>query len=292
MSICGFSTSTAQVNGQEIFFATGGDGPPVLLLHGFPQTHAMWHEVAPKLAAEFTVVATDLRGYGASSKPEGTENYSFRHMAEDQRALMSTLGHDSFHLVGHDRGGRVAHRLALDVPQAVKSLTVMDIIPTHHLLNEVTKEVATAYYHWFFLAQPYPFPETMIGHDPDAYFESCLLGWGAAHLEDFAPEALAAYRTAWRDPDAIRGMCADYRAVLHYDFDLDAADLSRNVDVPSLVMYGVNGAMAKAYDIPGTWADRLSNLTSAAIPGGHFFVDQSPRETTDALTAFLRANAN
>ncbi len=291
MTIPGFSSGTARVNGQDIFFATAGDGPAILLLHGFPQTHAMWHAIAPELAARFTVVAADLRGYGASSKPEGTESYTFRHMASDQLALMAYLGHESFHLVGHDRGGRVAHRLALDTPSAVDSLTVMDIVPTHLLLNEVTKEVATAYYHWFFLAQPYPFPETMIGHDPDEYFESCLLGWGAAKLDDFAPEVLAAYRTAWRNQDAIRGMCADYRAALHFDFDLDAADLDRRVEAPSLVMFGADGAMAKAYDIPGTWTERLNTFTSTAIPGGHFFVDQSPKETAAALLSFLSSDA-
>ena len=287
MTIQGFECGTASVNGQDVFYASGGNGPPVLLLHGFPQTHMMWHAVAPKLATQFTVVCADLRGYGASSKPEGTEFYSFRHMAADQTALMSYLGHERFHLVGHDRGGRVAHRLALDAPDRVASLTVMDIVPTHLLLNEISKEVATAYYHWFFLAQPYPFPETMIAHDPDAYFESCLLGWGAARLDDFAPDALRAYREAWRDKDAIRGMCADYRAAILYDFDLDTQDLARHISAPALVMYGADGAMAKAYDVPATWSDRLENAQSAAVPGGHFFIDQSPVETTQVLANFL-----
>lgn len=277
----------AQVNGQDICYAIQGSGPPVLLLHGFPQTHVMWRPVADVLAARFTVINPDLRGYGNSSKPQGTENYSFRHMAQDQIALMRYLSFDSFHLVGHDRGGRVAHRLALDAPERVRSLTVMDIVPTHLLLDQLTRQVAKAYYHWFFLAQPYPFPETMIGHDPDSYFESCLLGWGAAKLSDFEPEALAAYRTAWRDPEAIRGMCADYRAALEHDFDLDAQDLPRQVTCPALVLFGGQGAMAKAYDVPATWQGRLSNMQAKAIPGGHFFVDQSPQETAEALMRFL-----
>ncbi|WP_300018703.1 alpha/beta fold hydrolase [uncultured Roseobacter sp.] len=277
----------AQVNGQDICYAIQGSGPPVLLLHGFPQTHVMWRPVADMLAAQFTVISPDLRGYGHSSKPRGTENYSFRHMAQDQIALMEHLGFDSFHLVGHDRGGRVSHRLTLDAPDRVRSLTVMDIVPTHLLLDKLTQQVAKAYYHWFFLAQPHPFPETMIGHDPDSYFESCLLGWGAAKLSDFEPEALAAYRTAWRDPEAIRGMCADYRAALGYDFELDAQDLRKQVTCPALVLFGGQGAMAKAYDVPATWQDRLSNMQAKAIPGGHFFVDQSPRETADALMRFL-----
>ncbi len=283
----GFETHSILCGQTEICVATGGSGPPVLLLHGFPQTHAMWHQVAPALAADFTVIAPDLRGYGASGKPAGTEPYSFRHMAADQVALMDALGHGQFHVVGHDRGGRVAHRLALDAPGRVASLTVMDIVPTHLLLDQLTREVATAYYHWFFLAQPAPFPETLIGHDPDAYFESCLLGWGAAQLSDFDPDALAAYRQAWRNPEAIRGMCADYRAALQVDFDLDAADLDRRVTCPSLVLFGAQGAMARAFDVPGTWSDRLSDMSAQSVPGGHFFIDQNPAETLAALRPFL-----
>ena len=286
--IKGFETSRAEVNGVEIAYALGGDGPPVLLLHGFPQTHAMWHAVAPVLARTFTVIAADLRGYGASAKPEGTAPYSFRHMAADQKALMAHLGFDRFHLVGHDRGGRTAHRLALDHPQAVASLVLMDIIPTHLLLDQLNRHVARAYYHWFFLPQPYPFPETMIGHDPDAFFESCLTGWGSTPLSAYDPEALAAYRSAWRDPETIRGMCADYRAALEHDFDLDAADLGRRVDCPALVMFGADGPMGKAYDVPGTWADRLSDMQSKGMPGGHFFIDEYPRETAAALMQFLQ----
>ena len=285
----GFERGTAEVNGERIAYVQGGEGPPVLLLHGFPQTHAMWHAVAPVLAQRFTVVASDLRGYGDSSTPQGTAPYTFRHMAEDQRALMALLGFQRFHLVGHDRGGRTAHRLTLDAPDAVTSLTVMDIVPTHHLLDQLTRHVARAYYHWFFLAQPHPFPETMIGHDPDAYFESCLTGWGSAQLSDFAPAALEAYRQAWRQPEVIRGMCADYRAALDHDFALDAADLGRRVTCPGLVMYGADGAMARSYDVPGTWADRFDHCESAAVPGGHFFVDQSPQETAAAVMAFLDA---
>lgn len=283
----GFSAHTATVNGQTIAFARGGTGPALLLLHGFPQTHAMWHAVAPLLAAHFTVIAPDLRGYGDSSKPQGTENYSFREMAADQSALMTSLGFELFHLVGHDRGARTAHRLALDAPDTVKTLTVMDIIPTHLLLDQLSQQVAKAYYHWFFLAQPAPFPEDMIAHDPDRYYEASLLGWGAAKLSDFNPEALAAYRNAWRDPATIRGMCEDYRAALAYDFDLDAADLHRRVDCPALVMWGADGAMGRAYDVADTWSDRLSDMRGLGIPGGHFFVDQYPEETATALLDFL-----
>ena len=285
--LAGFTAHTAEIDGQRIAYARGGDGPPVLLLHGFPQTHAMWHAIAPRLARRFTVIAADLRGYGASAKPPGTAPYSFRAMAADQAGLMAQLGFERFHLVGHDRGGRVAHRLALDHGARLLSLTVMDIVPTHHLLEPLTREVARAYYHWFFLAQPAPFPETLIGHDPDAYFESCLVGWGAARLADFDATALAAYRASWRDPETIRGMCADYRAALDIDFADDAADLGRTVDCPALVMYGAGGAMARAYDVPATWADRLSDMRAVAIPGGHFFPDEHPAETAEALLDFL-----
>ncbi|MEL7097858.1 MAG: alpha/beta hydrolase [Pseudomonadota bacterium] len=286
--ISGFNEHMVEANGQTIACSTsGGTGPAVLLLHGFPQTRAMWHSIAPALAERFTVVAADLRGYGASSKPSGTEPYRFRHMAQDMATLMAALGHDRFHLVGHDRGARVAHRLALDHGARVASLTLMDIVPTHLLLTELRHEVARAYYHWFFLAQPYPKPERMIGADPDAYFESLLGAWGPDGLAAFHPDALAAYRAAWRLPDTIRGMCADYRAALDHDVVDDAEDLGRRVDCPALVLYGANGIMARQFDVPGTWADRLAGMRSAAIPGGHFFPDTAPVATTEALLAFL-----
>lgn len=284
----GFTDHSAEVNGQTIAYSRAGDGPPMLLLHGFPQTRAMWRGVAPALAARFTVIAADLRGYGASSKPEGVAAYTFRQMAADQRRLMQTLGFEHFHLVGHDRGARTAHRLALDAPPgAVLSLTLMDIVPTHHLLSHLGREVAAAYYHWFFLAQPAPFPETLIGHDPDHFFETCLTGWGGATLEDFQPEALYAYRQSWRWPDTIAAMCNDYRAALAHDFSHDAADLGRRVACPALVLYGVDGAMARHYDVPATWAERLDDMRARAIPGGHFFVDLHPDETAEALLDFL-----
>ncbi len=278
----------AEVNGQSIAYTCQGSGPAVLLLHGFPQTQAMWREVASKLAQSFTVVTADLRGYGHSSKPEGVEAMSFRKIGADQLALMRWLGHKRFHLVGHDRGARTAHRMALDSPASVASLTLMDIIPTHLLLSDLRQEVARAYYHWFFLAQPAPFPEEMIAADPDRYFESCLLGWGGATLEDFPPEALSAYRQSWRNPACIHTMCNDYRAAIDVDFAHDAEDLDRQVTCPALVLYGATGAMAKHYDVEATWASRLADMRAEAIPGGHFFVDQHPEQTADALFAFLK----
>lgn len=263
-----------------------GNGPPVLLLHGFPQTRAMWHAIAPTLARDFTVITADLRGYGDSTKPPRMQDMSFRAMARDQVALMAHLGFERFHLVGHDRGARTAHRLALDHGDAVRSLGLLDIVPTHLLLGDLSQEVARAYYHWFFLAQPAPFPETLIGHDPDAYFESCLAGWGGG-MGGFDAGALAAYRAAWRKPDCIRSMCNDYRAAIDVDFALDAADLGRKVTAPALVVYGADGIMGRAFDVPATWADRLGSIQSSALPGGHFFPDTHPDETANLLHSFL-----
>ena len=285
--IDGFETHNAQVNGQTITYSTGGTGPALLLLHGFPQTRAMWRHVAPQLAQHFTVVAADLRGYGDSSAPEGMENYSFRPMAADQSALMQHLGHDSFHLVGHDRGARTAHRLTLDAPDKVNSLTLMDIIPTHSLLNDLNQTVARAYYHWSFLAQPAPFPETLIAQDPDSYYQTALSAWGATPLSAFDPVALAHYRTAWRKPEVIHATCNDYRAAIDVDFALDAADLGCKITCPALVLYGADGIMGKCYDVGAEWADRLENMQSRGLKGGHFFVDEHPEDTVSALLDFL-----
>ena len=274
--------------GIKIAYDVAGSGPPVLLLHGFPQTRAMWQSISPILSGRFTVITADLRGYGDSSKPAAMEDMSFRAMASDQVALMRHLGFEQFHLVGHDRGGRTAHRLALDHTDVVKSLTLMDIVPTHLLLDDLSQQVARAYYHWFFLAQPAPFPETLIGHDPDAYFESCLAGWGGG-MGGFDPRALEAYRRAWRNPDCIKAMCNDYRAAIDVDFELDARDLGRQIEVPALVLYGADGIMGQAYDVAATWQDRLSDMHSAALPGGHNFPDTHAPETAQALSDFLCA---
>lgn len=281
-------TLSADVNGQTIAYDIVGKGPPLLLLHGFPQTRALWRNVVPLLAEHFSVVTADLRGYGQSSKPQGVPAYSFRPMAADQRALMAHLGFDQFHLAGHDRGARTAHRLALDAPEAVLSLTLMDIIPTHVLLDAPSKEVSKAYYHWFFLSQPAPFPETLIGQNPDFYYESCLTGWGAAKIDDFDPIALSAYRQSWRRAATTEAMCNDYRAAIDIDFALDTADLPRRIHCPALIMYGADGVMANLYDIPATWSDRLTNLRAVAMPGGHFFVDHAPEKTARTLLDFLQ----
>lgn len=287
----GFEKAQCAVsNGIEIDYVKGGSGPPVLLLHGYPQTRALWSKVAPILAEHFTVIAADLRGYGASSKPTNAADdstYSFRAMANDQVLLMQSLGFKHFHAVGHDRGARTVHRMALDHPDIVQSLTVMDIIPTADVFAQTDKQLALTYWHWFFLAQPAPFPETLIGHDPDRFFETCLLGWGKSQLSDFDSEQLAAYRAAWHDPDMIRGSCADYRAAATIDSIHDLADQAAIVTCPTLVAYGADGVMAQMFDIPALWRQKCANVQDGPIPGGHFFIDQHPDETAALLLSFL-----
>jgi haloacetate dehalogenase len=290
----GFTRGSAEIGGIEIAYVVGGAGPAVLLLHGFPQCKALWARVAPLLAQRFTVVCADLRGYGDSAKPRCSadhSNYSFRAMADDQLGLMRRLGFERFHVVGHDRGGRAAHRMALDHGEAVQTLTVMDIAPTHTMFMRTDHRLAQAYWHWYFLAQPAPLPETLIGHDPDFFYESSLLGWGAARLEDFDADMLAEYRRAWRSADMIHGSCSDYRAAAMVDLQHDSQDIERRVRCPALVFYGSKGVIAGLFDLPAEWRSRLADMTEAALPGGHFFVDQFPVETARILGEFLARNA-
>lgn len=290
----GFETNSISVGDIDITYAVGGRGPPVLLLHGFPQNRFMWAAVAPLLAQRFTVVCADLRGYGDSAKPASSpdsSNYSFRAMAADQIGLMRNLGFPRFHVVGHDRGGRTAYRMALDHADAVLSLAVLDIVPTSVMFEETSRDVSHAYWHWYFLAQPAPFPETLIAADPDFFFETCLVGWGKTQLADFNQAQLAEYRRTWRDPAAIHGSCSDYRAASTVDLKLDIADAGRTVDCPAFVLYGADGVMARLFDIPVTWKPRLSNMQAASLPGGHFFVDQYPAETAETLLSFLATAA-
>lgn len=275
---------------QGIAYVKGGSGPPVLLLHGYPQTKALWAQVAPLLAQEYTVVCADLRGYGDSFKPENTADnapYSFRAMAQDQVTLMAALGFDHFHLVGHDRGGRTAHRLALD-HDCLLSLTLMDIIPTLLAYDQTDMRFAQTYWHWFFLTQPAPFPETLIAADPDHFYQSSLLGWGAAELSGFNADMLTEYRRAWRDPLMQAAACNDYRAAATIDLEHDRADTGRMIQCPTLIMFGANGAMGRMYDVPATWADRCANITTCPIEGGHFFVDEQPQKVAGELLDFLR----
>ncbi len=287
----GFERRRVETPGAEIELVGGGDGPPVLLLHGYPQTQAMWHLVAPRLAEEFTVVATDLRGYGDSSKPFGDEDhstYSKRAMAEDQVAVMEALGFDSFAVVGHDRGGRVGHRMALDYSDSVTKLAVLDIVPTRHVFGTVGKDLATAYYHWFFFIQPYDLPETLIGADPSYYLRKKLGGWGTS-LETFAPTALAEYERCF-DAATIHASCEDYRAAASIDLVHDEADRDegRKVECPLLALWGGQGAMEEIYDVEAVWREYANEARGEPLDAGHFLAEERPAETAQELRDFLK----
>ena len=287
-----FESAKISVNDVGIDICCAGNGEPLLLLHGFPQTKAMWARVAPILAKHYRVICADLRGYGHSSKPPAADddasNYTFRQMASDNVQLMQSLGYDRFHVVGHDRGGRVGYRMALDHTPVVKSLSVLDIVPTHAMFNKTSQSVASAYWHWYFLSQPKPFPEDMIKANPDLFFETCLVGWGATSIEGFDKEQLDEYRRAWRNPEMIAGACADYRAAARLDVTHDAEGLANRVSCPVLVLYGSNGVMASLFDIPGEWRKICDSVVDTSLPGGHFFVDQFPEATAEIVDGFVR----
>ena len=287
-----FERVRVEASDAEINLVRGGEGPPVLLLHGYPQTHSMWHSVAPRLAENFTVVATDLRGYGDSSKPFGSEDhatYSKRAMAADQVQVMESLGFLSFAVVGHDRGGRVGHRMALDHPDRVTRLAVLDIVPTRHVYATVGRELATAYYHWFFFIQPYDLPETLIGADPGYYLRKKLGGWGTS-LDTFAPEALAEYVRCFGDPATIHASCEDYRAAASIDLDHDDADRDegRKVTCPLLALWGDRGAMGRLYDVANVWREYARDVRGGPIDAGHFLAEERPEETARELANFLQ----
>jgi haloacetate dehalogenase len=276
-------TEDAAING-----VVGGGGPPLLLLHGYPQTHAEWHRIAPALAQRFTVIATDLRGYGDSSKPpdgDNHEGYSKRSMARDQVAVMKKLGFTRFAVVGHDRGGRVAHRMALDHPDAIIRLAVLDIVPTYKLFSSVTKEFASVYYHWFFLIQPAPLPETLIGNSADFYLRNGLFrGLVPTVISD---ELYAEYLRCYQEPATLHAMCEDYRAAATVDLEHDKADLGAKVRCPLLAIWGSKGAMDPLYDVLGTWRERAADVRGTSLPGGHWLPEQIPTELTAELLAFF-----
>ena len=283
----GFEHTTLTTTGATINLVKGGQGSPVLLLHGYPQTHVMWHKVAPQLAKDFFLVMPDLRGYGDSSKPPDGENHSGyckRATAQDQVEVMEQLGFKQFAVVGHDRGGRVAHRMALDHPERVTKLTTLDIVPTHKLYNDVTKEMASVYYHWFFLIQPAPFPETLIGNNLEFFLNSML---GRLKPRAITPEAFAEYLRCFSDPATIHGTCEDYRAAASIDLIHDEADRGRKVTCPMLALWAEKGLMHRKYDVVAVWRDYATQVSGKALPGGHFLPEEVPAETLAELRTFL-----
>ena len=273
----------------KIAVCTKGDGPPLLLLHGYPQTGYIWHKIAPLLAKDFTVVVADLRGYGDSDKPPTSADhavYSKRAMAADMIAVMAALGHQQFFVAGHDRGGRVAHRLARDYPQAVERLAVLDIAPTAMMYDTTDMQFATNYYHWFFLIQPAPFPETLIGRDPKFFLESKMRHWGkdrSAITED----AFDDYLRCFSNPDTIHASCEDYRASASIDLEHDAADAGQKLDIPLLVLWGATAMVGNKYDMLAAWREVAVDVSGFSVPGGHYLPEESPDETYQALLDFF-----
>src|SRR5215468_4901005 len=286
----GFERRRVATAGCGINLVLGGSGPPLLLLHGFPQSHVCWHRVAPLLAQHFTLAIPDLRGYGDSGKPATDRDhlaYSKRAMARDQVEAMAALGFPHFAVAGHDRGGRVAHRMALDHADRVRKLAVLDIVPTRTIYRATNQGIATDYYHWFFLIQPFDFPERLIGADPDYYFTRTLQGWGSRR-DIYAPEALAEYLRCFRDPSTIHAACEDYRAAASIDLVHDETDLDHRIAVPLLALWGKRGIMEKYFDIPATWRERAADVRGQALDCGHFLPEEVPAETAAALLAFFR----
>jgi haloacetate dehalogenase len=289
--IPGFRTADFDHGDVRIHYAIGGSGPPLLLIHGYPQTHAMWRKVAPALAKRFTVIVPDLRGYGDSSKPAGDERhetYSKRAMAGDMAALMTQLGFAQFAVCGHDRGARVTHRLCLDHPDRVTRAAVLDIVPTRYVYEHTDMMLGTYYFHWFFLIQPAPFPEKLIAASADFFVGACFKGWSKTDPTQSFGEAFAEYRRCFVDPATIHATCEDYRAGASIDLEHDRADASSRVRCPLLVLWGKEGFVGKRYDVLDVWRQYAQGTVEGhAVTGGHFLPEEAPDETLAALEAFL-----
>ncbi|MBE0615378.1 MAG: alpha/beta hydrolase [Burkholderiales bacterium] len=285
----GFERKQVRVSGASINLVQGGSGPAVLLLHGYPQTHCIWHKIAPRLAKKYTVVAADLRGYGDSSKPAGSvdhSNYSKRAMALDQVEMMESLGYAEFCLVGHDRGGRVAHRLALDHAKRVKKLVVLDICPTRAMYAQSDHAFAKSYFHWFFLIQPAPFPETLIGADPE-FFIKYQMGRRHGGLKVFAADAMAEYLRCFSDPACIHATCEDYRAAESIDLSHDATDADKSIACPVLALWGKHGVVEQQFDCVAEWRAVAREVRGHALDCGHYLPEERPDEVASELENFL-----
>jgi haloacetate dehalogenase len=288
----GFIRSEIKTSGARILAVRGGQGPPLLLMHGNPFSHLSWHKIAPRLAAEFTVVATDLRGYGDSEKPPGGEDhsgYSFRAMAQDQIEVMAALGYERFYAAGHDRGARVLHRMCLDHPAKVIRAAILDIIPQHHLLNHVTRQWGTFSWHWFFMIQPYDFPERLMSADPD-YFIEKKLSKTKQGLSFFDPMALAEYKRYFRNPATVHAMCEDYRATHGVDLAMDEEDFAAGskIGCPLLLLWGATGGVGRNQKSMEIWPRYAANIVAGkALPCGHYLCDEAPEETYRELRDFF-----
>lgn len=282
-----FDYQQVDVGEVRINCAVGGSGPPVLLMHGYPQTHVIWHHVAPMLAKDFTVVLTDLRGYGDSSKPEPSSSnveYSKRAMAEDQLGVMRQLGFAEFRVAGHDRGGRVGHRLALDHPEAVTALAVLDIVPTKHTFEHADKDFGLGYFHWFFLAAGNGIPEHLIGKDPEFWIKARMHSRHGGGTP-FDPAAIDEYVRCFSDPAAISASCADYRAAATIDLEHDAS--GGTLSMPLLALWGEHSFVGRTYDVLEVWRSYAGQVAGAALPSDHYLPEEAPQETAAALRKFF-----
>ncbi len=289
----GFETHDLVVNDVNIHFVRRGEGPPLLLLHGIPQTHVMWHKVAPALAEHFTVIAADLRGQGDSGKPRDAgdhSTYSNRSMAGDQAALMSALGFEEFYLAGHDIGARVAHRMTLDYPERVSKVAFLDILPTLELYEHTNRDFALLYWSNFFLAQPPDLPERMIGADPALYVHRDLFDFVDDDRDKdqiFVEEAVAEYIRCLSDSDAIHALCEDARASFSVDQDHDVADRHKKIECPALVLWGAKGVMERCFDVMDVWQKKASQLSGRALDAGHYLAEEQPGETISEMLKFF-----
>lgn len=283
------TSMTVDCDGIEIAADVRGTGPAVLLLHGYPETKAMWGEVAESLAVDHTVITADLRGYGDSAKPRG-EHYAKREMAHDQVVMMRALGFDRFAVIGHDRGGRVGHRLALDHPDAVTALAVLDIVPTLHMFENVDRAMATSYFHWFFLARTDGMPEALITADRETWLRSRFTG--RRHDGDRLPDAYDEYLRCF-DVDTVHASGADYRAAASVDLEHDRADRSagRTIACPTLALWGAHSYVGRHFDVLESWRPYASSVTGRAIDADHYLAEEAPDATAAALREFLGATA-
>jgi haloacetate dehalogenase len=285
----GFDLVDVLVKNVTVRARIGGAGPPLLLLHGYPQTHHLWHKVAERLRDRFTIIAADLRGYGASHRPQDEADHaqmSKRAMAADLVAAMQALGFSQWAVGSHDRGSRVAHRMGLDHPDRVTKIATLDIAPTREMYAHTTDAFARAYWHWFFLIQPAPFPERMIGAAPESYWlKKC--GSGSAGMMPFDPRALAAYLEAFRDPAVIHASCEDYRAAATIDIAHDDADGGRKLDCPLLALWGEHGAVNRCFDVLDLWRRRATDVRGHTLPGGHYLAEERPDDVARDFVDFL-----